>query len=290
VTEELPNPLLSAKRVALLGDVHGDLQHLTLAIRSARALSAPVLIQLGDAALIWPGESWNRTLDKISRRLAASDVYLYLVEGNHDWIPKLREEFPLGANGHRQLRANIFLFSRGYRAMLLAPDPKTPGRTLAVLPGANSIDRELRTENRDWWPGEAIADEDLAALGNDHADVLLGHEVPLGVRELDVEVSANRDGWSETALEYAAEGRRQFHRGFLAVRPKLAIGAHWHRHLDSEIDYGEGEDRFRSRVVILDQNGPKTISLAVLDTATLDLQFFTRSGAARDREDNDADR
>jgi len=290
VTEELPNPLLSAKRVALLGDVHGDLQHLTLAERAARALSAPVLIQLGDAALIWPGEPWNRTLDKISRRLKTSDVSLYLVEGNHDWIPKLRSEFPLDTDGLRRLRPNVLMFDRGYRTALRAPDAGTPGRTLAVLPGANSIDREMRTEDRDWWPGEAISDADLAALGDDHADVLLGHEVPLGIRDLDDDVAANRDGWSEAALEYAAEGRRQFHRGFLAVRPELAIGAHWHRHLEAEIDAGDGDQHFRSRVVILDQNGPKTISLAVLDTATLDLQFFTRSGSPRGKEDNDADR
>lgn len=290
MTNTLPNPLLTAERVALLGDVHGDLQHLILGGRSARALSASVLIQLGDAALVWPGENWGRTLDKLSRRLAGLDVTLYLVEGNHDWIPKLHAEFPLDSDDLRRLRPNILLFARGFRTTLLAPDDKTPGRTLAVLPGANSIDREFRTPGVDWWAEEAISDADIAALGDEFADVLLGHEVPLGVRELDDEAAANRDEWSEVAREYAAEGQRQFHRGFLAVRPTLSIGAHWHRHLDSIVTYGEGMDRFSSRVVVLDKNGPRKVSLAILDTSTLDLQYFTRDGAVLDREVDGANR
>lgn len=275
MTDEMPNPLRTARKVALLGDQHGDLNHFLIVSRTMWARGIDVMVQLGDWGFVWPGEPWGRTLDKISRRLAAQSQTLYFLEGNHDWIPRLHQ-FAEDADGLRRLRPNIIMFPRGFRTTLAAHNDVTPGKVLAVLPGANSVDREFRTEGLDWWPDEAITDRDLAALGTERADILLGHEVPVGVWQIEDEIEKNPDGWSEAARVYAAEGRRQFYRGFLAVRPRLAVGGHWHRHIDTKMGFHGDAGRFSCRVVALDMNGAETVSQAILDTSSLTLEFFRR--------------
>jgi len=282
LTDDRPNPLQAARKLGLLGDQHGDLNHFLIVTRTMWARGISVMVQLGDWGFVWPGENWEKTLDKISRRLTAQGQTLYFLAGNHDWIPRLHQ-FPQDEDGLRLLRRNIVLFPTGYRTTLAAYNKMTPGKTLAVLPGANSVDREFRTEGIDWWPGEAISDQDLAVLGTERADILLGHEAPVGVREIEDEIQKNPDGWSEAARVYAAEGRKQFHRGFQAVRPRLYAGGHWHRHIDTTMGFDDGTKRFSCRVVILDMNGAETVSQAILDTSTLHLTFLRRGDAKVDR-------
>lgn len=282
MTDRLPNPLQTDRKIGLLGDVHGDLDHLLTAIRTFRAHGISTVVALGDVGIVWPGENWNKTLDKISRRLAATGTTLFFLDGNHDPLPLIEAEFPVDSDGLRRLRRNAISIPRGYRATLAPSDSgwpshvARPGKVLAVLGGANSIDRHLRTEGRDWWAAESITDADLAALGPDRADILLGHDAPLDVPDLDRELRSENAGWPPDGVDYAEQGRRMLHRGFTAVRPELYVGAHFHRHVDQVIDYEAGSGPFRCRVVILDQNRPKTISLAILDTATLQLELLSR--------------
>ena len=72
MTGRLSNPLQTDRKIGLLGDVHGDLDHLLTAVRTFRAHGVSAVVALGDVGIVWPGENWNKTLDKISRRLAAS--------------------------------------------------------------------------------------------------------------------------------------------------------------------------------------------------------------------------
>jgi hypothetical protein len=289
VTEQLPNPLQTARTIGLLGDVHGDLDHLLTAMRTFWARGVNVVLQLGDFGFIWKGDNYEKALDKISRRLSGRNQTLFWIDGNHEDFDILYEKFPVDNDGLRRLRPNIIHLPRGYRTELAPYDDTTTPHVLGVLGGANSIDRSRRTEHADWWQLEQITEADLAALGSDHVDVLLGHEAPLNVRGLDDDAGADRTGWRPSELAYAAEGRRMFHQGFMAVRPQLHVGGHWHRWIDERVEYGEADARFRCRVVVLDMNGPRNISLAILDVGTLALQFFTRSDSWVNRlDDRDA--
>lgn len=284
-----PNPLRAARKLGLLGDVHGDLDHLLTAMRTFSARGVSSVIALGDVGILWPSEDWNKTLNKISRRIAASNSTLIVIDGNHDPLPLIEAEFAMDTDGLRRLRHNIIHLPRGYRTTLLPHDSGwpgnviRPGKVLAVLGGANSIDRHHRTQNTDWWPDEAVSESDLAALGSNHTDVLLGHDAPLDFPDLDRELASESAGWPADAVAYAEQGRRTFHRGFMAVRPELYVGAHYHRHVDQTLTYADGAGLFRCRVVTLDQNKSKTISLAVLDTWTLQLEFLTRGDTTVER-------
>jgi len=281
VSEAPTNPLQMDKKIGLLGDVHGDLSALITSMNTLAARSVRTMIVLGDFGYPWPHEDWNRALNKLSRRLAARSMDLLFLDGNHDWLPGIEAQFPVEKTGHRLLRHNVAHLPRGYRTTLRPYDSGwpanviRPGKVLTVLGGANSIDRHHRTAGEDWWPEESLREADLAALGSAHADVLIGHDAPLDVPDLDRALATDSNGWPPEAVAYAEQGRRMFHRGFMAVRPELYVGAHYHRHVDQALAYSDGAGSFRCRVVVLDQARPKAISLAVLDTWTLQLEFLT---------------
>ena len=225
---------------------------------------------LGDFGFIWPRENTGNILSKLSRRLADRGQSLFFVDGNYEDFGRLLK-FPIGADGLRWIRPNLAHIPRGYRTRLVS------GRTLATLGGANSVEAVLRQEGYSWWAEEAITDADLAALGDDPVDILIGHDAPMNLPTLDRQLVETDELRPEASREYAAAGCAVFHRGFLQVQPKLYFGWHYHRFIDETVAYGTGETRFVSRVVILDKNGSRhAISQAILDVVTLELSFFGR--------------
>jgi len=267
-----PSALADAERIGILGDLHGDLGHTLIVAGAMSTRGVKVLLVLGDWGFIWPSFNWGNLLDKLSRRLARHDQTMYFVDGNHEWFPRLYE-LPISSDGIRWVRPNIGHLPRGYRSAVGGH------RTLAALGGANSIDRHMRAEGLTWWPEESITDEDLASLGDESVDILVGHDAPLHVPTLDSILASTAHHWPADALTYAAAGRAQFHRGFMQVRPRLSLSGHYHRHADEQVTYGNGPSSFTTRIVVMDMAGPGRISHAILDVDTLDVQYLYRDGA-----------
>jgi hypothetical protein len=264
-----PQTLQVAPRIGLLGDLHGDIEHLLLVAKTMREHGVFVMVQLGDFGFVWPQRNWGMELSKISRRLAAHHQTLYFADGNHEDFSRLYR-FPVGEDGLRWLRPNIAHLPRGWRTTLAS------GRSLAALGGANSIDYASRTVGSSWWLEESITDSDLAALGDQPVDILIGHDAPLALPTLDDHLRRTNGWWPAEAQYYSASGRAMFHRGFMQARPKLCLGGHYHVHVDEQVAYSDERGTFNTRVVILDMNGPNRISQAILDVATLELRFLSR--------------
>lgn len=263
--------LSTVQQIGILGDLHGDMEHLLIVAKTMRVRGVKVLVALGDWGFIWPRSNWDNDLDKIGRRLGAHGQTFYFVDGNHEWHPRLRE-FPVAADGIRWVRPNIGHLPRGYRTVL-------GGRwTLAALGGANSIDRFMRSEGDTWWPEESIVEADLETLGHDSADIFIGHDAPLGVPSLDQRLAETDYQWPARALAYSAAGRAMFHRGFMQVRPRLSLSGHYHRHIDERVTYGADGSTFGTRVVVIDMAGSRRISQAILDVRSLDIEFLFRDG------------
>ncbi|MGY4856861.1 metallophosphoesterase family protein [Cryobacterium sp. AP23] len=263
--------LEAAPRIGLIGDLHGDIGALLTIADNLREREIDVLLALGDVGVPWPGENSSNRLSKVSKRLASRSQTLYFVDGNHD-DHRLLRIFQTGSEGPRELRPNIFHLPRGYRTVLGS------GMSLAALGGANSIDVEHREEDVSWWPQESITDDDLEALGQEHADILVGHDAPLDVSTLDAMLADTDQNWSSQGLEYARRGRQQFHTGFLQVTPRLYLGGHYHLPVDETVGYFDGRRGFAARVVLLDMVQSEKASSAILDTASLNLEFFTTGG------------
>lgn len=134
---DLPVGLSTDWRVGFLGDLHGDLDHLLRVAQTMWAHGISTLVVLGDFGFIWPRGNWVNTIDKISRRLRKLGQVLYFVDGNHEDFARLHS-FPVDADGLRRIRSNIIHLPRGYRTALVS------GKKMAVLGGANSIDRDHR--------------------------------------------------------------------------------------------------------------------------------------------------
>jgi len=263
-------PLARAEKIGFVGDLHGDMEHVLIAARTLHDLGVKVIIVTGDFGFIWPRINYRRSLDKLSSRLNALDITLYFVDGNHEWFPELLS-YAQDQDGLRSIRDNVIHLPRGYRIEL------TSGAMFAALGGANSIDRDLRKEGLDWWPEESITETDLALLGSELVDVLVGHDAPLGLRILDQFLDSTKSSWAPDMVRYSHEGRAQFHKGFAAVRPRIYIGGHYHYFVNERISI-DGASGPLSRVLLLDTNGPKSTSLAVLTVATLELVAFDRLG------------
>ena len=260
--------LSTAERIGILGDAHGDLDHVLRVSSAMSARDIRTLLVLGDFGFIWPGSNWDNVVSKLSKRLLARNQSLFFVDGNHENFRRLYR-FPIGPDGLRWIRPNIAHVPRGYRTRLAS------GRTMAALGGATSIDVEYRRDGISWWPQESITEAELDAVGEEPAELLVGHDAPLNLPALDRWLAHTADEWSSSGRDYAIAGRRMFHRGFLQVRPALYVGGHYHHHTDETIVYGTGDDRFESRVVIFDKNGdPTTISQGILNVTTFDLDLF----------------
>jgi len=120
------------------------------------------------------------------------------------------------------------------------------------------------------WEQEQITEADVAALGTDHADILLAHDSP-PTASLHARLAKNSALWSSADLAYARQGQDMFMRAFLATSPRLAVGGHYHLHHDVTERF-HGAQWFESRVVILDADGEAN-SFAILDTWTLAIEF-----------------
>lgn len=270
--DSLPD-LSTTKLIGLLGDTHGERGHVLTVSETMWARGVSVLVVPGDFGFIWPGHNWSKDLDKLSRKLGERGQVLYWLDGNHEDFDSLYGKFSLSEDGVRRLRHNIIHLPRGHRAVLRS------GKSLAVLGGANSIDQFHHTMGRGWWADEQITDQDLDALGHEHAEIMVGHDAPTPLPSLDASLAKSDYLWPTPMLIYSAAGRQKFTEGFLQVRPSLYFGGHFHQFIDETVVYGEGEDAFETRVVILAMKGPTTLSQAVLIVETLEVEAFVRTEA-----------
>lgn len=272
MTPPITLPTLSTARlIGLVGDTHGDMEHMLIVSETMWKRGVSVLLVLGDFGFIWPRHNWDNDLDKLSKRLTQRGQMLYWLDGNHEDFATLFRKFPVSDDGLRRLRPNIIHLPRGYRT------PLTFGRTLAVLGGANSIDAHHRELDSTWWLEEQISDDDLEKLGHEHADVMLGHDAPIPLPGLDASLAKADHYWPAEMLAYAAAGRQKFTDGFLQVRPSLYFGGHYHQYIDENVTYGEAEAAFETRVILLGMNSSNTLSQAVLHLQNLEVEAFARN-------------
>jgi hypothetical protein len=261
---------LSPKRIGLIGDVHGDLRNTKRAIRMLAAEGITEMHFLGDFGFVWTGlHGEERDLNTLDRELAAHSAQAFVTGGNHEGYDRW-SKVAISATGTRAVRDTIELLPRGWKAN------SPSGTVIASLGGANSIDMPARVRTGEpFWSAEQITEDDLASLGDDPVDVLLGHDAPRSAL-LRALLKLNQDHWEAAGIAYADRGQEMFHRGFAQVRPKLAVSGHYHLHMDA-VETFEGSDGapFECRTVILNSDG-QPYTVAVLDTDSLRLEYLPR--------------
>lgn len=148
-------------RVAILGDIHGNVQYLDWALGHAAEAGAESMIQLGDFGFDFS----DGFLSALANTTDKHQIPLFVIRGNHDdpwWFRQYRR------------MGMVSLIPDG---MMMTIGKKR----VAFLGGAVSIDRDLREENISWWKDERVNPHIVNAWLYDDvkADVLISHESPL---------------------------------------------------------------------------------------------------------------
>lgn len=248
---------LPDRRVAVVGDIHGNFRWMDIVARSIRTLAPEVtsVLQLGD---------WWMDPDTTDEALDGTGIErIYVTLGNHepwDQITPL-----LGANPDCAIRVSEITWILPRPARLTIG-----GRSVLSLGGAASVDKAWRQKGVSWWPDEEITREHVAAaIAGGPADLMLTHETPAGtpVRAVREILRTNPMGFPDDARRDSATSRARVAKVWNIVYPELLIHGHMHAP-------GGGATEDGLRVASLGQDGQQG-NLGFLDMETLRIETPT---------------
>jgi hypothetical protein len=248
--------------IGIAGDWHGNIKWAQRAIPAFKRAGAEEIFHLGDLGLGFGRYSdANAYANSLNYWLDKSELTMNVVLGNHegyDWIEKQVEDEPELHNdeGIRR-RGRLNILPRGYvfeRPSAAREDGVLHGLALG---GASSIDFRYRKVGFDWWLQENItpaqADRIIERIGKLRRigiamDIMLAHDAPFGIAELDALSRAG--GWRAEELTYANQSRAQLDRVFREVMPAQFWHGHWHHFINRLVsfDHAEGEGGFQTLV------------------------------------------
>lgn len=233
----------SPNRIGLAGDWHGNSFHARAVIEHFTN-RADVIIQLGDFGFWTPGPAQDKFISRVNRALNAADLMLVFVDGNHEFHPGLAK-LPIDDDtGLRKVTNRIWHAPRGHRW-------EWSGVRWMALGGAYSIDRQWRTEGKDWWPEERLTDADVeTACTGGSVDVLVSHDAPLRARVPLMSGSK----WPSEDVRASRDHRALVQKVVDAAMPSRVWHGHFHCHYEDLIGLPDGQ---ACQVFGLDCDGTK---------------------------------
>jgi hypothetical protein len=234
-------------RILLVGDTHGRASWWESFITpTARLLKADMVFQLGDFGY-WPNA------DRFLHAVSTTGIPVAFLDGNHEHHPFLQEK----VQGRRKpvpVAENLVYVPRGCHLFW-------DGVQVAVLGGAHSIDRTLRTPGHSWFPDEDLTDEDLAHLASTGtAQVLLSHDAPL-CAPVPLSDREELPGAWYRELPACEKNRVRMDEALDIVQPRIAVHGHYHVRYEAEVPREWGTTHF----VGLSHDGTGVGNLAVLE-------------------------
>lgn len=140
------------------------------------------------------------------------------------------ELIPSTSEHHRVIRGNHDHPQEIRKLPGFVPDGTVHGQYMFVG-GAWSIDKEMRTPGRDWWPDEECSLEELYDIYDKYVmtkpDIMITHDAPQSVPE-----SMGLCVYKQNIRTRTGEA---FDAMFQAHKPKLWIFGHWHITSDMNI-------------------------------------------------------
>jgi hypothetical protein len=240
-------------RLLWAGDVHASRSWFRFLTDTAVRADCQVIMQVGDFGF-WPRQAYGRRfLADVDAALAAVDVWLCFVDGNHEDHEEL-DLLPTDPySGFRRAGERIFYLPRGVRW-------EWCGTTFAAAGGAVSADRADLTAGVDWFAQETLSTgEAYTIAAGGHADVVVAHDCPAGV---DLGLTQLRDPAPQAHREMLAEVAT-------AVTPYHWFHGHYHRPHTSTLWLPDGAGRRPVTVHGLDRDHSGPGAYAVHDTALL---------------------
>lgn len=154
--------------VLVAGDTHCFFEGLGLAIKKYDPL---LVLQCGDFGY-WPNYLKKALPEEGFRNSKGQLVPVHFCDGNHEHHWALRELLVSRAPPY-EVASGVFFQPRG--SLLTLPD----GRRTLFCGGADSIDKHLRVEGRDWFPEEVLTEEDYRGFPEvPSVDIVVSHAAP----------------------------------------------------------------------------------------------------------------
>jgi hypothetical protein len=237
-------------RAGFAGDWHGNTGWALHCLDVFKSHDIYTIYQVGDFG-VWGGNDGASYLRKINTRLNMNNQDLIVVPGNHENYDML-DKFPINEDGFMQ-RPDLDRIQFAPRGHVWHHN----SARFAAMGGAFSIDKNMRTEGRSWWPQEAITPEDVEALKRNldkrlwlSVDVFLSHDIPAGV---DV---GHKAFGLPAELEYEANRQRVLLRHAVDyARPRTLVHGHWHKRI-RQILIGDShtDDSYTTQIYGLDMD------------------------------------
>jgi predicted phosphodiesterase len=165
-------------KILFLGDVHGEWAAMNIVIAKAITKHPDIthIIQVGDFGMGWKGKEDRRYFKWIKKfHVDVPDhLPIHWCDGNHDRHDLLARDGNTGSSLENQ--GKIIYQPRG--SVLEIEE-----FSILFFGGASSIDRDRRTEGKDWWPEECIQYGQIQkALEYDgKIDAIVSHDHPASV-------------------------------------------------------------------------------------------------------------
>jgi hypothetical protein len=158
------------KRIAILGDIHGEAAVLDVAVARAERDGAAALVQVGDFGVY---ENTRTLFERVGKDFP---IPVYFLDGNHEDYRLMKGWQEDGEP--REWVPNCWWVSRGYLRQLA-------GSRIGCLGGAASIDYNFRIRGRSWFPDEEITTEvhgaSLLSRAQNGVDLLITHTPPQSI-------------------------------------------------------------------------------------------------------------
>jgi len=156
----------------VFGDIHGEFASLNKILNKKRD-TTDLILQCGDWGY-WPKFHGTTYVDRATGKVKIENNYnvkngrtkIYFCDGNHEDHESLNK---LETN---EIIPNVFYMKRGTTLTL------DDGRVVLFIGGAYSIDKKYRTPGYDWFPEEAITQQDIYNLPDMKIDIVISHTCP----------------------------------------------------------------------------------------------------------------
>ncbi len=221
-------------QVAIAGDWHGNDMWAERILDRLAAQGVEVVVHLGDWGY-WLGQTGRKYRDRTAEILERNGQTLYWVDGNHEAFSELLT-IPINVHGTRTIRDRLIHLPRGFRW-------QWRGQTWLALGGASSVDRPHRTPGKSWWADELLSDAEIdSAIEGGPADVMVFHDAPYGIPELEDQLARSAHHWPALELGIALDHRRRVRKVVDAVRPSAIWHGHYHYRYADTLTLDDGHD------------------------------------------------
>lgn len=260
-------------KIGLLGDTHGKAKVVLTALQRFKNQGITDIVQVGDFGF-WPGTHGQTFLTYVNNVLLKNGQTLYVTPGNHEDYKQINA-LHVHEDGWMRARPRILVAPRGHRW-------EWNGKSFVSLGGAPSVDRawRVRAQRRDgfpvWWAEEDITDEDMVkTMAGGYADVMITHDAPLGVSQVEMGIAGNPHGFEAEDIKYADQGRQKMLNVVDVVHPKLLVHGHYHFMVDDKLELFNEKTGLDDEVHIIGMNADgEPGTLGVLNLEDLSVEFW----------------